>query len=549
MSLPRTHVVDLGCMSRDDLIGIAKKQASQIREKNTRISAMEAFIESLTGASAEESLMQLPHANPTTSSHSSSKATPAAYSAGSGADTVATAYASELLQLQQAREEEQVQHTLRVSGLEEQLRERQREYDQLQAKVDAWKTKVMTAMTADQERIRGLEAQLAAATVAPHESSLSSAPFNTPFVVTAAPSPDTSESYMTVQLQQLRAQASALREELHNIREELQQAQSQLQAQQRSALQALSTSAAATVTTENLTGEQSAALLPLPSIFCEESPHRTLSAAPTPPTAADIPPEVLQEAVHAKLASWKEQAETAMLAAKARIRELEAQVAALGVVTNVDCVCRAEHAEETEALRAEVSRLQEALETTEKHQGDVADSIKAPEERMDAQKVRSEVENDELQCRTWDGEVQHLREDQTAGGAGGDASCADICHGKVDDEFGAAFASVERKEAWSQADVVAYISEDGTSLRPTACALQSVAVQTSVTVEAPLQVATDVSSALSRVALPELCTQSTEALLMENRRLQRVVADLSRFREEVMKEVRAVAASASALSS
>ncbi|CAG9569000.1 conserved hypothetical protein [Leishmania major strain Friedlin] len=615
MPSPRTHVVDLACMPRENLIEIAKKQANQIREKNTRISAMEAFIESLTGTSAEESLLQLPHANSSTPPHNSST------------DTPATASASQLLQLQQTREEEQLQNTLRVSGLEEQLRERQREYDQLQAKVDAWKTKVMAIMTADQERIRGLEAQLAAAAAASREPSSSSAPFNAPFGVAAAPSPDAGESYMTTQLQQLQAQVSAPQQELCTVREEPQQAQSQLQEQHRSALQALLPSAAATLTTENLMSAPSAALRPPPSTSSEELPGNTLSLPPAPIAAADIPPEVLQEAVHLQLASWKEQVEMAMLADKNRVQDLEAQLEALGTATGVDRACEAERAAEMEALHAEVGRLQaaleaarherdlvqeadrsevesyrtafkrqitelnceidelraaaatakedreallsacaaeraaemgrlqEALEAAERERDDAAVSMKALKATMDEWKVKagSVVENGELQHRALEAEVQRLKEDRVAAGAGGDASCAENCQGKGDGELGAASTSVDRKEAWSQADVVAYASGDSTATRPAAGALQDVAVQTSIAAEVPLRVVMDVASVPSPVALPELHLQSTQALLMEceraaieNRRLQRVVAQLSRFREEVMREVHAVAAPPSA---
>ncbi|CAC9448790.1 protein of unknown function - conserved [Leishmania donovani] len=633
MPSPRTHVVDLGCMPRENLIEIAKKQANQIREKNTRISAMEAFIESLTGTSAEESLSQLPHANSSTPPHNSSTATPA-FSAESGTGTPATASASQLLQLQQTQEEEQLQRTLRVSELEEQLRERQREYDQLQAKVDAWKTKVMAIMIADQERIRVLEAQLAAAAATSHESSSSSAPLNAPFGVTAAPSPDAGESYMTTQLQQLQAPVSAPQQELRNVREEPQQAQSQLHEQHRSTLQALLPPAAATVTTENLMSAPPAALRPPPSTPSEELPGKTLPLPPAPITAADIPPEVLQEAVHLQLASWKEQVETAMLADKSRIQDLEVQLAALGTATSVDHACEAERAAETEALRAEVGRLQEALEAAERERDlvqeadrsevesyraafkrqitelnceidelraaaaaakedrgatlsacaaelaaetealraevgrlqealeaaerdrdDAAVSMKAFKAKMDEwkAKVRSVVENGELQRRALEAEVQRLKEDRVAAGAGGDASCSENRQRKDDDESGAASTSVDRKEAWSQTDVVADASEDSTAMRPAAGALQDVAVQTSIATEVPLQVVTDVASVPSPVALPELHLQSMQALLMEceraameNRRLQRVFAQLSRFREEVMREVHAVAAPPSA---
>ncbi|CBZ31785.1 hypothetical protein, conserved [Leishmania donovani] len=554
MPSPRTHVVDLGCMPRENLIEIAKKQANQIREKNTRISAMEAFIESLTGTSAEESLSQLPHANSSTPPHNSSTATPA-FSAESGTGTPATASASQLLQLQQTQEEEQLQHTLRVSELEEQLRERQREYDQLQAKVDAWKTKVMAIMIADQERIRVLEAQLAAAAATSHESSSSSAPLNAPFGVTAAPSPDAGESYMTTQLQQLQAPVSAPQQELRNVREEPQQAQSQLHEQHRSTLQALLPPAAATMTTENLMSAPPAALRPPPSTPSEELPGKTLPLPPAPITAADIPPEVLQEAVHLQPASWKEQVETAMLADKSRIQDLEVQLAALGTATSVDHACEAERAAEAEALRAEVGRLQEALEAAERDRDDAAVSMKAFKAKMDEwrAKVRSVVENGELQRRALEAEVQRLKEDRVASGAGGDASCSENRQGKDDDESGAASTSVDRKEAWSQADVVADASEDSTAMRPAAGALQDVAVQTSIATEVPLQVVTDVALVPSPVALPELHLQSTQALLMEceraameNRRLQRVFAQLSRFREEVMREVHAVAAPPSA---
>ncbi|CBZ23678.1 conserved hypothetical protein [Leishmania mexicana MHOM/GT/2001/U1103] len=489
-------------------------------------------------------------------------------------------------------------------------------------------------MTADQERIRGLEAQLAAAAATSYESSPSSAPFNAPFGVTAAPSPDAGASYMATQLQQLQAPVSAPPQELHSVWEEPQQAQSQPQEQRPSVFHAPLPSAAATLTTENLMSAPPAALRPPPSTLSEELSDNTFSLPPAPITAAGIPPEVLQEAVRMQLASWKEQAETARLADKSRIQDLESQLAALGTATSVDHACKAElsaeaealraevdrlqkaleagkrerdlvqeadrsevesyravfkrqitelnceidelraaaaaakedreatlsacaaeHAAETEALRVEVHRLQKTLETAERERDDAAVSMKAFRAKMDEwkAKVRNVVENGELQRRALEAEVQRLKEDRVAAGAGGDASCGENHHRKDDGELGAASTSVERKEAWPQADVVGYASEDSTVMWPAAGALQDIPVQTSIATEVALQVGTDVSPVPGPVALPELHLQSTQALLMEceraaveNRRLQRIVAQLSRFREGVMREVRAVAVPPSA---
>ncbi|AIN95753.1 hypothetical protein LPMP_070670 [Leishmania panamensis] len=501
MSSPRTHVIDLGCMPREELIEIAKKQANQIREKNKRISAMETFIESVTGAPAEESLSQSSRGYQSAPMHNSSTET-SAFSAGSGTATDATASASQLRQLQRELEEQQVQHSLRVSELEEQLRERQREYDQLQAKVDTWKTKVMTVMMADQERIRGLEAQLAAAT---------------------APSLDSGEPVAAQHQQQqhFQAQVSALQQELYSVREALQQAHSQLQEQHCSSVQPTLPSAAATSITESfLTKAPPAVLSPPPSLPSTGLFDNTLSAPPAQMAAADIPPEVLEDAVQAKLALWKERVKGAMLEDKNRIQELEAQVAALETATNAAQTSAEEHA-------TEMSRLQGALETAERERENATVAMNSFRENMEEwkEKAHSFLENGEMQRRALEAEVQRLKEDQLA-----------------------AAAPVERKETWSQTDVAADVLENSTTVSPVAAAVQDVEVQASVTTDVPFSVPKDMSLVPSPVVLPELHLHSLQALLgecervaAENKRLHRAVAQLFRFREEVMRGVRAVA--------
>ncbi|KAG5507190.1 hypothetical protein JIQ42_06596 [Leishmania sp. Namibia] len=618
MSSPRTHVVDLSGMPREELIEIAKKQSRQIREKNTRISAMEAFIESVTGASAEASLSHSPHTVSNTPPHSSSTAAVAFYSAASDSATAASASASELLQLQRALEAERSQHTSRVSQLEEQLRQRQLDYDQLQAKVEGWKKKVMSAMTADQERIRGLEAQLAAAAAAAasQESLLAYAPSSVHFALPTAPSPGVDETYASTQRQQLEAQVCTLEQELCTVKEQLHQAQSQLHELRRSPQQPQLPSAAAASTTEN-------SLIEVPSTALD-SPPSFLSTAlsdntPSPPvaakSAADIPPEVLRDAVHAKLASWKERFKVAMLADKTRIEELEVQLTAMRAATNAghaseaddatkaealraevsrlqgalqtseeerealvesaaseleicrsafqqqiselkseidglraaaavaqedrDAALRAsasEHAAEAEALHAEVSRLQGALHTSECERENVTVSMKAFRERMEGWKgkMRNALEEGESQRHALEAEVQRLKEQQQHRAA-------------------AAAAPLEVKKESPQVDVVVGAEEANAMMSSVVATEEDIAVRTLSGAEAPVQVSTDVPSVPSSLVLPELHLSSMQTLLMEvdrvateNKRLRRVVAQLTRFRAEVMRQVRAVAAPLSA---
>ncbi|KAG5485239.1 hypothetical protein CUR178_06599 [Leishmania enriettii] len=539
MSSPRTHVVDLSGMPREELIEIAKKQSRQIREKNTRISAMEAFIESVTGASAEVSLSHSPHTVSNTPPYSSSTTAVAFCSAGSDSATAASASASELLQIQQTLEAERSHHTSRVSQLEEQLRQRQLDYDQLQLKVEGWKKKVISAMTADKERIRGLEAQLAAAAAAAasQESLLADAPSSVPFSLPTAPSPGVDETYASTQRQQLEAQVCSLEQELYNVKEQLHQAQSQLHELRCSPRQPQLPSAAAASTTEN-------SLIEVPSTALDSQPSFLSSAlsdnTPSPPeaakSAADIPPEVLRDAVHAKLASWKERVKVAMLADKTRIEELEVQLAAMRAVTNADHASEAHDAAKVEALRAEVSRLQGALHTSECERENATASMKAFREKMEGWKVkmRNALEEGELQRRALEAEVQRLKEQQQSRAA-------------------AAAAPSEVKKESPQTDVVVGAEEANAMMSSVAAAEEDLAVRALNGAEAPVQVSTDVPSVPSSLMLPELHLSSMQPLLMEvdrvaaeNKRLRRVISQLTRFRAEVMREVRAVAAPFSA---
>ncbi|KAG5486855.1 hypothetical protein LSCM4_06321 [Leishmania orientalis] len=610
MSSPRTHVVDLSGMPREELIEIAKKQSRQIREKNTRISAMEAFIESVTGASAEVSLSHSPHTVSNTTPPSSSTEAVAFCSAASDSATAASASASELLQLQRTLEEERSQHTSRVSQLEEQLRQWQLDYDQLQAKVEGWKKKVMSAMTADQERIRGLEAQLAAAAAAAasQESLLAHAPSGVPFALPTALSPGVDETYASTQRQQLEAQVCSLEQELYKVKEQLHQAQSQLHELRCSPQQPQLPSAAAASTTEN-------SLIEVPSTALD-SPPSFLSPAlsdntPSPPeaakSAADIPPEVLRDAVHTKLASWKERVKVAMLADKTRIEELEVQLAAMRAATNAGHASEADDAAKAEALRAEVSRLQGALQTSEQEREALVESagseleicrsafqqqiselksdidglraaaavvqedrdaalrasasehaavevlraevsrlqgalqttecerdnatvsMKAFRERMEEWKVkmRSALEEGESQRHALEAEVQRLKEQQ---------------------HRAAAAATAQLEVESPQADVMVGAEEANAMMSYVAATEEDLAVRAFSGAEAPVQVSTDVPSVPSSLVLPELHLSSMQTLLMEvdrvaaeNKRLRRVVAMLTRFRAEVMREVRAVA--------
>ncbi|KAG5486202.1 hypothetical protein LSCM1_07322 [Leishmania martiniquensis] len=520
MSSPRTHVVDLSGMAREELIEIAKKQSRQIREKNTRISAMESFIESVTGVSAEASLSHSPHAFSNAPPYNAGMAKVAHCSAGAGSTTATGASSSELLQLQQTLEGERAQHSSRVAQLEEQLRERQLAYDQLQSKVDGWKKKVMTAMTADQERIRGLEAQLAAAASTSQESSPAFAPSSVPVGVAEAPSPGPEELHASTEHRPREAEVSDLQRELSNVREQLHEAHAQLEALRHSSQQTQPPPAMAAVTSEVTWGEGTFSALS----------DNALPASEPQASVPDIPPDVLHEAVPAKLASWKGRVREAMLADKARIEELEAQLAALETAKSAGHASEGDDAAVTEALRSEVSHLQGALQASEREREHVAAEMKAFREKMDGWKVkaRTALEEGESQRRVLEAEIQCLKVQQLVASAG---------------------ASMERREEGVQADVIAgAVEADAT--RSAAGAAEDIPTQAFSGVAASEKVCTDVPLMPSPVVLPELHLQSTQALLMEvnrveaeNRRLHRVIAQLSRFRAEVMREVRAVASS------
>ncbi|KAG5510927.1 hypothetical protein JKF63_06428 [Porcisia hertigi] len=644
MRASRTHVVDLGTMPREELIDIAKKQASQIREKNMRLSSMEAFIESLTGAPVEESLAHSPEGHPSLPPNNSS-APPSVFSSPPpGAATVATTSAPQRCEQQPTLQEEQLQHTLRVSQLEEQLRERQREYEQLQTKVDAWKAKVMTIMTADQERIRSLEALLAAAAAPSPDPVLPSDVLSGVLFRDASAPPADAGALPIVapyqQQQELQSEVIALRQELCMVREELQQARSQLQEHRQLPLQPqLPFTAAPSTPEKSLMTVSPAVLGPEPSPPSAALSDNALSVPPVQITASDIPPNVLQEAVHAKLAPWRERAESAMLADKRRIEELEAKLAALEVLTNAGDAskegllaeaevlraevsglqmalqtaqrdreallesarseveeCRAafkrqitelqlevdllraavdaaqlerdaavsasaaEHAREAESLRADISRLQEELDTAVQERDNATITLKGLREKMEEwkAKVRDVVEDGESQRRALEAEVRLLKEQQFAAAARVEETSAvaraDNSSGRTTDEFGAMAALARRRENWSQTDVVTDVLASSATRSPVAAAVQDVAVQAtlSAAAAAPLGMAMEVSLEPTPMVPVDRRQGSAQDLLaecervaVENERLLRVVAQLSRFRAEVMREVRAAAAPSS----
>ncbi|KPI84735.1 hypothetical protein ABL78_6202, partial [Leptomonas seymouri] len=312
--MSRTHIVDLGLMPREQLIEIAKKQANQIREKNIRISAMEAFIEGVTGNSAEESLQRSSSAY-TAASASSSFAGgfvnighPAPQS-GSGSDTNAS---TQLRELRQLLEEEQVQHTIRISDLERRLGERQAEYEALQSKADTWKAKVMAVMTADRERIQQLEGQLAAATLLVSGGAAASQGYPLPTDPTA-PQKHGGEQTTALPLQSpMPAQPSEWKTPHPSLR------QTAMEPQQ----QTTHLSHAAGASTP-----EDAQIAPHVMLASSLSPT-TSTANPPITDPSQVPQEILSAAVHAKLETWKQRAKATLIENQNRIEELEQQLAA-----------------------------------------------------------------------------------------------------------------------------------------------------------------------------------------------------------------------------
>ncbi|KPA74317.1 hypothetical protein ABB37_09307, partial [Leptomonas pyrrhocoris] len=324
----RTHIVDLGMMSREQLIEVAKKQANQIREKNTRISAMETFIEGVTGTSAEESLQRTSSAYAAASTNSSfaSDCPHARHPLSHSQPNNDSNASAQLTELRQLLEEEQVQHTLRISALETQLHERQTAYEALQTQVDGWKAKVMTAMTADRERIQQLEGQLA--TTDALEGVEAAAPPGS-----TAPKQDDEEAEST--RLELQSQVAFLTAELQATRTALQQATDQLQRR-----------LSPPMTPREASGNTAEAALAAEPAKASSPP---VSQAIIDPT--QIPPEVLNAAVHDRLETWKERAKATLMREARHIEELEAQLAAT----------QQERDSEAEALRADVARLEAQL--------------------------------------------------------------------------------------------------------------------------------------------------------------------------------------------
>lgn len=550
MAASRTHVVDLGCMAREELIEIAKKQATQIREKNTRINAMESFIESVTGASAEEGLAHSGLALASGSRASYSEPATPVYAASPAAGSPT---ASQLRELQQALEEEQVQHTLHVSQLEEQLRERQRDYDQLQAKVDAWKAKVMTAMTADQERIRVLEEQLSAAAAAPARPNdvpfgvwppasvpphSSSAFQNSP----SASAPDADEEATSTA--QLHAQVAALRDELEQTRARLRAAEAQPAREPSLSL------------TLSVSGDQA-------------RDSESARSSSRPPSACDIPADVLDAAVHAKLTAWKERVKTVMTADRDRITDLEAQLAAAQQEREAAVAASlGEHAAEVEALRAELSRLQDALAAAQQEREAAVVSMDAFRAKMEAWKVkvRTVVEDGERQRRTVEAEAQRLRDALAVAKADARAA-ADAAPVRVEAATEMERAT-ERCEGVVQTEAEPEPAETGDLAAPPmecpgsadegasgAAAVASAAESATVTeaaagtptVDAVVDDFVDYSAFVKPLVLRMSdiqlnCVQellhNCNRVVDENRRLHRRIVNLTLFRETVMREMR-----------
>ncbi|KAK7197422.1 hypothetical protein NESM_000690600 [Novymonas esmeraldas] len=586
MSAARTHVVDLGQMPREDLIEIAKKQANQIREKNRRISAMESFIEGVTGTPAEQQYHQPPSPQGQLDGpHRAAVLTAAtandalAASAPSVEPGEALTAVAQLRETRQMLEEQQMQHTLLVSQLEEQLRERQRDYDQLQAKVDAWKSKVMAAMTSDQERIRELQAQLAAASHAapPPLSELPSAP---------PPPPSVLEAQHSATHHEQQAQIASLRRDLDTALAALHAAQAQavVHHQPASTTPALSSLEAAAPASASSSASFAAA----------STPPTSPSSAPAPLasqqhiTAASIPPDVLRDAVAAKLASWKERVTAAMTVDRDRIAELEAQLSSMQRTQHTPPHDGIDSGHLADTLRAEVDRLRAELsaaaqerEAAEESAGSEvetqraafkqqitelnaeSDALRAEVDRLQAElsaaaqereaavitvdafrakmedwkvKVRSVVADGERQRRTLTEEVQALRSTAAAATAAQCAAEADATRMREEQREWRAVVEAEVRSPGVE-KTERCVQTDGTDEeeKPVAAAAVPVSIKDASPTVDGIGVPPELTDAF--VANMHVLLAESKRVAEENVKLRRAVAELSRFHAEVMREV------------
>ncbi|KAF5225943.1 hypothetical protein ECC02_000872 [Trypanosoma cruzi] len=289
-----TRIVDLGRMSREEVIEIAKKQARSIREKSTRISTLEGLVEQLTGRPASEVGAAVLNSSLT--------------SVGS-LPPVPSEHRSELAP-QQNMEEERMAYATEISRNEEIIRALQAELNgkteeltALQEKVNAWKEKVTIASCRDQEMIAELQSRLEQQANAGTTSSFSVA---TPATIP----PDVLERAVREKLSLWQERVKTkMREDMDRIR----QLEEKLESIQK--VQKLSVD-------EELTDKGQNVEMPPSLVKCPQKPDSVLRSE-------ELTEDVIEQAVQQRVEQWKERVKETIHKDKKLIQELQEELQAL----------------------------------------------------------------------------------------------------------------------------------------------------------------------------------------------------------------------------
>ncbi|KAF8289169.1 hypothetical protein TcBrA4_0001170 [Trypanosoma cruzi] len=288
-----TRIVDLGRMSREEVIEIAKKQARSIREKSTRINTLEGLVEQLTGRPASEIGAAVLNSSLT--------------SVGS-LPPVPSEHCSELAPQQNT--EERMAYATEISRNEEIIRALQAELDgkteeltALQEKVNAWKEKVTIASCRDQEIIAELQSRLEQQANAGTTSSFSVA---TPATIP----PDVLERAVREKLSLWQERVKTkMREDMDRIRQ-LEEKLESIQKVQKLAAD------------EELTGRGQNVEMPPSHVQCPPKPDSV-------PRSEELTEDLIEQAVQQRVERWKELVKETIHKDKKLIQELQEELQAL----------------------------------------------------------------------------------------------------------------------------------------------------------------------------------------------------------------------------
>ncbi|EKF27990.1 hypothetical protein MOQ_008276 [Trypanosoma cruzi marinkellei] len=289
-----TRIVDLGRMSREEVIEIAKKQARSIREKSTRINTLEELVEQLTGRPAPDA-----GAAALNSSLTSVGSPP----------PVPSEHRSELAP-QQNIEEERMAYATEISRNEEIIRTLQAELNgkteeltALQEKVNAWKEKVTIASCRDQEMIAELQSRL--------EQQANAG--TTSFFPTATPAtipPDVLERAVREKLSSWQERVKTkMREDMDRIRQLEEQLESIQKLQKMTAAEELADKG------QNVEPPQSLAQCP--------------QTSDSVPRSEELTEDVIEHAVQQRVEQWKERVKETIYNDRKLIQELQQELQAL----------------------------------------------------------------------------------------------------------------------------------------------------------------------------------------------------------------------------